>query len=146
MAARPRAGSDRAVLALFLLVFLAPWSVQVYESGSVTVVFAWGTTTPGTWSVTTLPDFLFRFTAGLPGWLYAWPISTVLYALALASALVGVGSGREDVRVTAGLLALSGVGLLGLAWGFSVQPGRVAVPTGTAALWGLAWWRSRSRR
>jgi uncharacterized protein (TIGR04206 family) len=134
-----RTTSRRALAAALALLFL-PWSVQMYESGFVTLLFAWGSTTPAVGSVTTLPDFLLRFTAGLPGWMYAWPISTALYAMALLSGALGVRSGREDVRLTGGLLALAGVGVLWVSWGFSFQPGRIALPTGTAALWGVAWW------
>ena len=131
--------SSRRALAGVVALLAVPWSIQVYESGAVTVLFAWGSVTPSVASVTTLADFLLRYTAGLPEWLYAWPIATLLYGLGLVSAALGVVADREDVRLTAGLLSLAGVGTLWLAWGFSAQLGRVAVPVGTVALWAVVW-------
>jgi uncharacterized protein (TIGR04206 family) len=132
--------SSRGALVAVVALLAVPWSIQLYESGAVTVLFAWGSVTPGVGSVTTLPDFLVRFTAGLPEWLYAWPIAALLYGLGVLSAAAGVFGGHEDVRLTAGLLALAGVGALWLAWGFSFQPGRIAIPAGTVALWSVVWW------
>jgi uncharacterized protein (TIGR04206 family) len=131
--------SSRRALAAVLGLLVLPWSIQLYASGATTILFPWGSVTPSVASVTTLAEFLLRYTAGLPGWLYAWPISALLYGLGVLSAAVGALGGREDVRLTAGLLVLAGVGNLWLAWGFSFQPGRIAIPVGTAALWGVVW-------
>ncbi|MGM0592310.1 MAG: TIGR04206 family protein [Halobacteriota archaeon] len=131
--------SDVRRLVVLFLLLAVPWSVVVVESGYLSLVFAWGLTTPSVGSVTTLYDFLFRFTAGLPGHIYAWPLSVALYGLALASAALGVVIGREDERVTAGLLVLAGVAQLSFAQGFSAQPGRFALPVGSVALWVVAW-------
>jgi uncharacterized protein (TIGR04206 family) len=132
--------STRRDVLTILSLLLVPWAALAYESGFVTLVFAWGLATPAQGSVTTLYAFLFRFTAGLPEFILAWPVGVGCYLLALLSAAVGAVTGREDVRVTAGLLALAGVATLSLVGGFSTQPGRVAYPVGTLALWAVAWW------
>ncbi|WP_251330064.1 TIGR04206 family protein [Haloplanus pelagicus] len=126
-----------AVLALLAV----PWSVQTFAGGRPpTYVFAWGLVNADPFGVTFLWDFLVRYTRGLPPYIVAWPISAGCYLLALASAACGRALGREDVRVTAGLLAAAGVAQLTLARGFSVQPGRTAWPLGTVACWAVAWW------
>jgi uncharacterized protein (TIGR04206 family) len=129
----------RDVLGLLALLAV-PWAVLTYESGFVTLVFAWGLATPAQGSVTSVVDFLFRYTAGLPEYILAWPVGVGCYLLALLSAAVGAATGREDVRVTAGLLVCAGITSLSLARGFSVQPGRVAYPVGAVAFWAVAWW------
>jgi uncharacterized protein (TIGR04206 family) len=132
-----------AVVALLAV----PWSVQTFANGRPpSLVFAWGLANFDPVGITFLWDFLVRYTRGLPSYITAWPLSVGCYVLALASAAVGV-RGREDRRVTAGLLAAAGVAQLTLARGFSVQPGRVAWPLGTVACWAVAWWYyGKSRR
>lgn len=116
------------------LVF--PWSVQVFTRADATLLFPWGlvNTTPPT--VTDLYSFLFVYTAGLPDYILAWPLSVALYLVAVASVAAGVLVGRadEDRRVTAAALAFAGLTQLSLAVGFSVQPYRTAWPTGTLVL------------
>lgn len=129
----------RVVLAI-LAAGLPPWSIQVYFDGPVSFLFPWGTTTPSTGSLTTIYHYFFVYTAGVPGYVLGWPVSVGLWALALVSAVVAVRFGRDDARVTAGLLVLAGVAQFDLALGFSFQPGRVAVPLGTAMLWAVAGW------
>ena len=127
-----------------MLALLAlPWSVQLYAGNAPTLLFAWGLVGLDPFVVTTLPDFLLLYTAGRPRYLFAWPTSALVYLLALGSAVLGWLTGREDVRVTSGLLVVAGVLQASMAWGFSVQPGRVAVPFGTALCWAVAWWRYR---
>ncbi|MFB6123736.1 MAG: TIGR04206 family protein [Haloferacaceae archaeon] len=132
--------STRRAVAAVLGLLAVPWTVLVYDSGYVTLVFAWGLVTPTRGTVTTLYHFLFRYTAGLPEFILAWPVSVICYGFALASAVSGVLGGREDVRVTAGLLVFAGVAGLSVASGFSFQRGRVAYPLGTLACWAVAWW------
>ncbi|MFA1610714.1 TIGR04206 family protein [Halobellus rubicundus] len=117
-----------------------PWSVQVFAVGDATFLFAWGLVNTNPPSVTTLFDFLFVYTRGLPAYILAWPLSTLCYAAALASAAVGWRTGREDPRVTAGLLVVGAVAQFRLAWGFSVQPGRTAWPVASVAFLAVAWW------
>ena len=136
--------STRTDVAAVLALLLVPWSVQLYAGNVPTLLFAWGLVGLDPFVVTALPDFLFRYTAGLPQYLLAWPTSVLVYLLALGSAALGAVAGREDVRVTAGLLVAVGVLQASLAWGFSVQPGRAAAPLGTALCWAVAWWRYRS--
>ncbi|MFB6304358.1 MAG: TIGR04206 family protein [Haloferacaceae archaeon] len=131
--------SDRRVLAVLALAAV-PWSVQVFAARDATLLFPWGLVNTNPLQVTTLYHYLFVYTAGLPDFILAWPLSVALYLLALVSAGVGRLAGREDPRVTGGLLVLAGVAQLSVASGFSVQPGRVAYPVGTGALWLVAWW------
>lgn len=138
-------------LAALVLLAVVPWSVQAYAGGDVSLVFPWGLASLDPAQTVDLYSYLFRYTQGLPDYIYAWPLGVVLYLGAVASALAGLVTGREDPRVTGGLLAVAGVTQLTLAAGFA-QPGRTAVPTGTLALWAVAWWcywpavRRRSER
>ena len=129
--------SGPAVLALVGLVAV-PWSVQVFSGRDATLLFAWGLVNTNPLMVTTLPEFLFLYTMGLPEYILAWPLSVGSYAAALASAGVGWWTGREDPRVTAGLLLVAAVAQARLAFGFSIQPDRVAWPVGSAALVAVA--------
>ena len=140
MAGRP---SLRRRLAVLLAPLALPWNAAVVDGRFVTLVFPWGLVTPGTPSVTTLYDYLFVYTSGLPDYLRAWPASVGLYLLALGFATVGAATGFDDRRVTSGLLALAGAAHVTLALGFSTQPGRYAVPTGTLVLGAVAWWYYR---
>ena len=139
-------GSRLATVALLGLLAV-PWSVQVFSGRDATLVFAWGLVNTNPPMVTTLPEFLFLYTRGLPEYILAWPLSVGVYAAALASAAIGWRTGREDRRVTAGLLVVAAVAQAQLAWGFSVQPNRVAWPVGSAALVAVAavyyWMRTR---
>lgn len=140
MGARATAAeSSPRALAALLALLAVPWSLQTFGVGDVTFLFPWGLLNTGPLRVTDLHAFLFEHTAGLPGFVLAWPVSVLLYATAVGSAALGAVGGREDPRVTGGLLVLAGVAQLSVAWGFSVQPGRIAYPTGTLALWGAAW-------
>ncbi|WP_251344042.1 TIGR04206 family protein [Haloplanus halophilus] len=131
------AADPLAVLALLAV----PWSVQTFAGARPpTFVFAWGLVTVDPFAVTFLWDFLLRYTRGLPPYITAWPLSVGSYLLALASAAGGYALGREDPRVTAGLLAAAGVAQLTLARGFAFQPGRTAWPLGTVACLAVAWW------
>ena len=131
--------SDRRRVGAVLLFPLVPWSVQAFSPDAPTLVFAWGLVNVDGFAAVHLVEFL-RLSAGLPDYILAWPASVVLYLFALASALAGRLFGREDVRVTAGLLVLVGVAQLSLARGFSIQPGRVAYPLGTVVAWAVATW------
>jgi uncharacterized protein (TIGR04206 family) len=132
--------TDRASLLVLLLLLALPWSVQTFDRGGQTFVFAWGLLNTSPPSVTFVWDFFFRYTQGLPEYIYAWPISVACYVGAVASGLGGLVLGREDPRVTGGLLVVAGVAQVSLARGFSVQPYRTAWPLGTAAFLVVAWW------
>ncbi|WP_135827921.1 TIGR04206 family protein [Halorussus halobius] len=130
---RPERARARRLLALLGLSLL-PWSVLATGD----VVFAWGLATTDPIHVTTITDYLFVYTAGLPARLLAWPVAVLLYLLALASVAVGAVA-PEDRRVTAGLLVLAGASHLRFSVGLA-RPGVLAVPTGTVLLWLAAWW------
>jgi uncharacterized protein (TIGR04206 family) len=128
-------GRRLALLALGIV----PWTILVAPGGT-TLVFPWGLFDPTTLHVTTLPDYLFVLTSGLPGRLIAWPVSVLCYLFALASAFAGR---FEDRRVTAGLLVLAGASHASFALGFVfgvAQVGLVVLPLGPVALWLVAWW------
>jgi len=129
----------RRAVATLLALAAVPWSVQTFAAGGVTLLFPWGLVNTDPPTATTLFDYLFVYTVGLPDYILAWPLSTGLYALAVGSGVAGLATGREDARVTGGLLVLAGLAQVSVALGFSVQPGRVAYPVGTAALWTVAW-------
>lgn len=131
--------TGRRAFAALLALVAVPWSVQRFATGDVTLLFPWGLVNTNPPTVTTLYGYLFVYTAGLPEFILAWPLSVGLYALALGSAAAGLLVGREDVRVTGGLLVAAGIAQLTVASGFSLQPARVAYPLGTAALWAVAW-------
>ncbi|AFK18603.1 TIGR04206 family protein [Haloferax mediterranei ATCC 33500] len=131
------------LLLVFVLGFV-PWSVQTFATGSATLLFPWGLVTPSTLSVTTVIDFLFRFTVGLPDYILAWPLGVVCYLVSLGSVVSGYVFGRSDIRITVAGLVLAGVTQLEVARGFSVQPGRTAWPVGTLALWAVAAYLYRS--
>ncbi|WP_458189279.1 TIGR04206 family protein [Haladaptatus sp. NG-WS-4] len=121
-------------LGLLALGFV-PWTILLAPGGT-TLVFPWGLVNPTTLHVTTLPDYLFVLTAGLPERLLAWPLSVLFYLLALLSAF----SGRfEDRRVTGILLVLAGASHASFALGFVGRAG-VTVPLGPVVLWAAAWW------
>ena len=127
------------LLAVLFAVLLVPWTVILYPEG-ITWVFAWGLVNLDPVHVTNLYAYLFTYTAGLPRYLMAWSTSVLLYLLSLVSALSGVALGREDVRVTAGLLVAAGVSHATFAFGLR-GPGITAVPIATVVLWALAvWW------
>ncbi|WP_226010249.1 TIGR04206 family protein [Halomicrobium salinisoli] len=126
-------------VAAFAAVGLLPWSVVV-SGGETTLVFAFGLVDPDPFLLTTLPDYVFAYTRGLPEYLLAWPLGVCLYVGALASAAVGRLTGREDHRITAGLLVFAGLTQVSFAFGFARQPGRYAVPVGTVTLFASAWW------
>jgi uncharacterized protein (TIGR04206 family) len=75
---------------------------------------------------------------------FDWVLSSSFFALAVAATLLGAVLGRQDGRIAAGLLALAGIANLSVAWTFSIQPARVALPIGSVVLWYVAWrwWRS----
>jgi uncharacterized protein (TIGR04206 family) len=130
----------RRRLALVLLPLLLPWSVQVFSRADATLLFPWGLVNTNPPGVTDLYSFLFVYTAGLPDYILAWPLSVALYLVGVASVVAGAVAGRayEDRRVTAAALVCAGVAQLSLAYGFSVQPYRTAWPTGTLVLVAVA--------
>lgn len=125
-------------LAVLLGLLFVPWLV-VFSNGEVGLTFAWGLANPATGHVTSIAAYLFVHTRGLPDYLLAWPIATLLYVAAIANAVAGL-RGREDPRLTGGLLVLVGLSLAVVARGISRPASVVGLPIGTIAVWVLAWW------
>ncbi len=126
----------RLVVVIGLLV--VPWLV-VLSNGEVGLTFAWGLVNPDAGHVTSIVAYLFVHTRGLPDYLLAWPIATLLHIAAIASAVAGL-RGREDPRLTGGLLFLVGLSLAVVARGISRPSTVVGIPIGTIAVWIIAWW------
>lgn len=132
------AGRPSIRLFAVLAPAVVPWSIQLFAPGGATAVFAWGLVNTNPLHVTTLFDFLFRYTRGLPQFILAWPVGVGCYLVAVASAVGGAVTGTEDVRLTTAALVLAGFTQLELARGFSMQLGRTAWPVGTVVLWAVA--------
>jgi len=130
--------SARRRLLALVAVGLVPWTV-VLVGPDATLVFAAGLLDPGTLTGTDVYSYTFVHTRGLPAYLFAWPLGVALYLLALTSAVVGAVTGREDRRVTAGLLLLVALTQATVAWGFTTRPGYVAVPTGSVVALLVVW-------
>ena len=148
MASGDGAGRTRLGLLALCSMLLVPWAVLGYDRGPTTLLFAWGTVTPAQSSVTDAYAYFFRYTAGLPDWILAWAVGIACLLAALVSATAGHVRGREDPRVTAGLLALVGLASVVVSIGFAGQPGRYGLPLGAAVavpLSGWYWLRHRGR-
>jgi uncharacterized protein (TIGR04206 family) len=127
-------------LLAILLVGLLPWVVLFYPGGAE-VYFAYGFVSYQGVFVS-LPTYLSMVVVSvLPQRLLVWPVSAVLWLLALVSAALG---SYEDWRVTDGLLVLAGLNQLIFAIGFWTAEGYVALPIGAVLLLGLTWWDYRS--
>jgi uncharacterized protein (TIGR04206 family) len=141
--------TDRASFVVLLLLLAVPWSIQSFSGGETVFVFAWGLFTAQPSNATYIWDFFFRYTQGLPGYIYAWPVSVFCYGGAVASGFGGLVFDREDPRVTGGLLVAAAGAQRSLARGFSVQPSRTAWPLGSLAFVVVAWllyWPAAKRR
>jgi len=123
---------------ILIALLLVPW-LAVVSNGDVGLVFAWGLVNPDTWHVTTIIDYLFVYTRGLPDYLLAWPIAVVLLLGAFLSEIAGVWA-RDDPRLTGGLLVLVGLSILVTAHGIGRSASVVGFPVGTIAVWLVAWW------
>ncbi|MFC6732354.1 MULTISPECIES: TIGR04206 family protein [unclassified Haladaptatus] len=135
------APSNRATigrLLALLAVGLLPWTV-ILLNGQFTLVFSFGLVNTNPLHLTNLYDYLTRFTLGLPRSLQAWPASTLLYLGALVSAATGF-LGREDRRLTGGLLVFAGGAQFYLTIGLIASLGNRVFPLGMVALWTVAWW------
>jgi len=129
--------TPRGRFLLVLALAVLPWTV-VSARGIVTFLHPLGLLNLTPPHLVFLPEYLLVYTRGLPDYILAWPVGVLLYLGALASAAGGL-VGREDRRVTAGLLALVGLTQLSVAAGFSRRFGYVAVPLVTVAAAAIAW-------
>lgn len=133
--------SPAAVGALLALGFV-PWVVLASAPGDLTFVMSWGLLNTTPWHVLGFPSYLEQTQglASLPWSLQVWPLSFAFYVGALASATGGAVVGREDVRLTVGLLVLSAVGSLVLWWGFVERGATGVIPVGFVATAVVCWW------
>ena len=125
-----------AALAVF------PWVLQLNGTGDLTAVMSWGLVNTNPWHTLLLPSYL-DATQGfstLPQSLQVWPLGLAFYCGALLSSASGVFAGREDVRVTLGLLALSAITSVIVWWGLLGRGAAGTIPVGAIATAMVAWW------
>jgi uncharacterized protein (TIGR04206 family) len=120
---------DRAGWVLAVALLAVPMAV-IPAAGDLTVVSLWGFLNAGgpgsglggypVWSY-----FLdqSRPFAALPPSIRAWPLAVGFHLLAAASALAGAALGREDRRVTGGLLVLAAAASLWVSVGLATRFG-----------------------
>jgi uncharacterized protein (TIGR04206 family) len=123
------------LLALATLA-LVPWSIQLLDGSPLGLRFVWGMASLEPLAVSTLLAYLQVSRAPI---VFDWLLAAGFFGLAVAVTLAEALLDRRDGRLAAGLLALAGVANLSVAWTFSTQPGRLALPVGTIALWVVAW-------
>jgi uncharacterized protein (TIGR04206 family) len=135
-------GVDLRRLGAYLLLGILPWGV-VLVGDAATLVFSFGLVDPVHLTVTDPYSYLFAYTRGLPGYLFAWPLGVGLYLLALGTVVVGELWNREDRRVSAGLLVLVALTQATFAWGLTTRPGYLVVPMASVGallvVWLLEW-------
>jgi hypothetical protein len=94
------------------------------------------------WHALALPSYLdaTQGFATLPQSLQVWPLGLGFYGGALLSAASGVFAAREDVRVTAGLLALSAITSVIVWWGLLGRGAAGTIPVGVVGIGMVLWW------
>ncbi|TQQ83381.1 TIGR04206 family protein [Halonotius terrestris] len=134
--------SSRSALVALLALAFVPWVVQLNAPGDLTAVMSWGLLNTNPWHALPLPGY-FGETQGLetlPWSLQVWPLGFGFYCGALLSAASGVATGREDVRVTVGLLALSAITSVVVWWGLLGRGAAGPIPVGVLATAIVGWW------
>lgn len=140
--ARRRAGADRddhvsRRVGWLLVAALLAVPMAVIPGENLTVLSLWGffnTSGPGLFAGG-YPVWAFfleqpRSFGALPASIRAWPLAIGFYGLATGSATAGVALGREDRRVTGGLLVLAAAASLWVSVGVAFRFG-----VGTTAGW-----------
>lgn len=143
---RTNDGASARRLLVLVLVGLSPWIVVVFPT-QIDLLFSWGWINTDPVNVVTMREYLFQRTLGfrtLPRHLQAWPVTTLLYALAVASAAGGCVLNSEDRRVTAGLVLFAALSLLHLTVGLA-RPDATPVPVGPVLMVAVVWWYDGSR-
>ncbi|WP_418282699.1 TIGR04206 family protein [Halorubrum sp. DTA98] len=141
--------SDSTALVLVVGLLAVPMTVVPSSSGGPTFVTLWGfigaglgdpTTGPSAYPVWSYFADRARPFGTLPTSIQVWPVAIGFHLLAVASAAGGVAFGREDRRVTGGLLVLAALATLWVSVGVAgrVGVGRTAgwvtvIPTGALA-------------
>ncbi|MCD2199470.1 TIGR04206 family protein [Halobacterium sp. KA-4] len=128
--------SPQRRLAVVVLAGVLPWVVVTFDGGWYPV-FSFGFLHLDPVSFTSLPTYVSRV-GSVPPRLTAWPMATLLYVAALATALFDYVSSL-DSRIPAGLLFLAGVDVGLLALSLSRQPTILALPVGALCLWAAVW-------
>jgi uncharacterized protein (TIGR04206 family) len=131
-------GTARRRLAVIAALAVVPWTV-ILIYGEATLVFPWGFLNTNPVELIDTYTLLVVAGGGLPRNPQLLPLSILFWAVALASAAAGL-VGREDPRFTAGLLVLSGVSHLGVAYAFSHRLAYTPVPFGAVLMFVVAWW------
>lgn len=138
---RPSTVSSRRGWLVVVALLAVPMAV-VPADGDLTVVSLWGflnTGSPGPglgvngYSVWAYFRDQPRPFGSLPASIRAWPLAIGFHLLAAVSASGGVALGREDRRVTGGLLALASAASLWVSVGLATRFG-VGVTTGWLAV------------
>lgn len=124
-------------LAGLVALGLVPWTVLLVGDRA-TLVFAFGFLDADSLHLVWLPELLARG-GGLPRNPELLPLGVLFYGAALASA-AGGAAGREDPRLTGGLLALAGVTHLGVAYSVLHRAAYTPLPLGTLLLVGSGLW------
>ncbi|WP_435073268.1 TIGR04206 family protein [Halorubrum sp. HHNYT27] len=129
------AGSDRGPVARngwILVLALLAVPMAVIPAGDLTIVSLWGFVNPtasdsgfGVGGYPVWGYFLdqSRPFAALPPSIRAWPLAVGFHVLAAASAVSGAAFGREDRRVTGGLLVLAASASLWVSVGLAARFG-----------------------
>ena len=134
--------SSRFALTAIIILAFVPWVVQPNGSGDLTAVMSWGLINTNPWHALPLSTYL-GATQGfstLPQSLQVWPLGLAFYCGAVGSAAGGVVFGREDLRVTVGLLTLSAVSSVIVWQGLLGRGGSGAIPVGVVAIGVVIWW------
>ena len=129
-------------MAAILTLAVFPWVLQLNGTGDLTAVMSWGLVNTNPWHTLLLPSYL-DATQGfltLPQSLQVWPLGLAFYCGALLSSASGVFAGREDVRVTVGLLALSAITSVIVWWGLLGRGAAGTIPVGVIATAAVGWW------
>ena len=129
-------------MAAILTLAVFPWVLQTNGTGDLTAVMSWGLVNTNPWHTLLLPSYL-DATQGfltLPQSLQVWPLGLAFYCCALLSSASGVFAGREDVRVTLGLLALSAITSVIVWWGLLGRGAAGTIPVGVIATAAVGWW------
>jgi len=138
MASEPRAVGGPSGWLLVVALLAVPMAV-VPADGDLTLVSLWGflnpTATGGGVGLDAYPVWSYfldqpRPFGSLPASIRAWPLAVGFYMLAAASATGGVAVGREDRRVTGGLLLLAAAASLWVSVGIATRFG-----VGTTSGW-----------
>ena len=129
-------------MAAILTLAVFPWVLQTNGTGDLTAVMSWGLVNTNPWHTLLLPSYL-DATQGfstLPQSLQVWPLGLAFYCGAFLSSASGVFAGREDVRVTLGLLALSAITSVIVWWGLLGRGAAGTIPVGVIATAAVGWW------